>query len=354
MNNLKLISVRISVFMIILIAAPIFGQESSRAGTTVANFLEIGYGSAGNSMGDAYVSVVRDISSIYWNPAGLGYMNKNEFQVMMQPWFVDINTSFVGVGIVHPMLGNFAAGLIHVGYGKEKVTTIESQDGTGEFFDGTDLCASITYGKRLVDWFSFGASLKYISSRIWHESANAVAMDLGAIVNTKFLAHSDKPGDGLTIGMSISNYGSKMRYDGIDLKRTVDISNDNGNYAYIPTRYELDSWELPLIFRLGVSFYPLIMGNHRVLLAVDALHPNNNSEYVNIGGHYELALPTYGVVHLRAGYKGMFMDDSEYGLSLGAGVEVFYVGNNTIGIDYGYRSLGLLGDTHSYTFVLHF
>ncbi len=333
---------------------PLYGQESSRAGTTVANFLEIGYGSAGNAMGDAYVSVARDLSSVYWNPAGLGYMKQNEFQVMMQPWLVDINTSFIGVGIVHPTLGNFAAGLIHVGYGEEKVTTIESQDGTGEFFDGTDLAASITYGKRLVDWFSFGASLKYVSSRIWHETAKAVAMDLGAIVNTKFLAHSDKPGDGLTIGMSISNYGSKMKYDGIDLKRTVDISNDNGNFAYIPTRYELDSWELPLIFRLGVSFYPLMMGNHKLLLAADALHPNNNSEYVNVGGEYQLTLPTYGIVHLRAGYKGLFMDDSEYGLSLGAGVDIFYIGNNRIGIDYGFRSLGLLGDTHSYTFKISF
>ena len=96
------------------------------------------------------------------------------------------------------------------------------------------------------------------------------------------------------------------------------------------------------------------MGNHKVLLAIDALHPNNNSEHVNIGGEYELVLPTYGKVHFRAGYKGMFMENSEYGLSLGAGVEIFYVGNNTIGIDYGYRSLGLLGDTHSYTFTIYF
>jgi hypothetical protein len=333
---------------------PATAQESSRAGTTVANFLEIGYGSAGNAMGDAYVSVTRDISSIYWNPAGLGYMRQNEFQVMLQPWLVDINTSFVGLGYVHPVLGTFAAGLIHVGYGSEKVTTVESQNGTGEFFDGTDLSVSFSYGKRLVDWFAFGASLKYVSSRIWHESASAVAVDLGAMVNTRFLAHSDKPGDGLTIGMSISNYGSRMTYDGMDLKRTIDISDDNGNYGYIPTRYELDAWELPLIFRVGVSFYPLLMGNHSFLVAIDALHPNNNSEYVNVGGEYRLLLPTYGVVHLRAGYKGLFMADSEYGLSFGAGIEIFYVGNNTLGIDYGYRSLGFLGDIHSYTLSIHF
>jgi hypothetical protein len=352
-NKLFFVFINTILITVLLFGSAISG-ESSRAGTTVANFLEIGYGSAGNAMGDAYVSVVKDISSVYWNPAGLGYLEQNEFQAMLQPWWVGINTSFAGVGYVDPTLGNFAVGLINVSYNEEAVTTVESQEGTGELFDGSDICFSFTYGKRLVEWFSFGASIKYISSRIWHETASAVAMDLGAVVNTRFLAHSENPGDGLTIGMSISNYGSKMTYDGIDLKRTEDISDDNGNYAYVPTKYELDSWELPLIFRLGVSFYPVIMGNHRVLFAVDALHPNNNSEYVNIGSEYELLLPTYGKVHFRVGYKGIFMENSGYGLSVGAGVEIYSVGNNSIGLDYGFRSFGLLGDTHSYTFKIHF
>ena len=43
----------------------------NRNGTTAANFLEIDLGSAGSSMGGAYVSLASDMSAVYWNPAGL-------------------------------------------------------------------------------------------------------------------------------------------------------------------------------------------------------------------------------------------------------------------------------------------
>ena len=41
------------------------GQKPYRVGTTTANFLEIGYGTAGIAMGDACVSSVNDVSAIY-------------------------------------------------------------------------------------------------------------------------------------------------------------------------------------------------------------------------------------------------------------------------------------------------
>ena len=57
--------------MSIFCAAFLNGQTINRYGTTTANFLEIGVGSRATSMGDAYVAVANDVSSIYWNPAGL-------------------------------------------------------------------------------------------------------------------------------------------------------------------------------------------------------------------------------------------------------------------------------------------
>jgi len=227
-------------------------QKPYRVGTTSGNFLEIGYGSAGIAMGDAYVSISKDISSLYWNPAGLGYMTNNELQIMYQPLIADINTSFLGFGYVHPTLGTFALGMIYTGYGEEEVTSMLMEEGTGEKFDGSDYSFSLSYGRRIVQWFSFGATAKYVASQIWHESASAVAFDLGALVATDFLSPTGRKDDGLTIGMSISNYGSKMQYDGIDLKRPLDEEIDeSGNFAYVPARYETQSWELPLIFRIG-------------------------------------------------------------------------------------------------------
>lgn len=165
----------LTIWILLIVTLSNYAQKPYRVATTAANFLELGYGSAGTGMGDAYVSNVRGLSSIYWNPAGLGYMERNEASISIQPWFVDINTSMTGLGYVHPSLGTFAVGVVIMDYGEEEVTTVELPDGTGENFDGFDLALSLSYGKKLADWFSFGASAKYITSKIWHETASAMA-----------------------------------------------------------------------------------------------------------------------------------------------------------------------------------
>jgi len=338
-----------------LIIYSLNAQKPYRAGTTAANFLEIGFGPRISAMGDAGVAAVRDISSIYWNPAGLGFMHQHEAMVLYQPWFVGINASFIGLGYVHPEWGTFALGLIYVGYDDEEVTTIEMQEGTGEMYNGSELAFSLSFGTQLVDWFSFGASAKYVSSQIWHETASAVAFDLGAVVNTKFLAWSDIPGDGLNIGMSISNYGTRMQYDGLDFKQTKDVAeNEQGNYPYVPAHFLAEEWELPLIFRIGVSAYGLKMENQELILVLDALHPNNNSESINIGGEYTLSVPAYGDFSLRAGYKALFMDESQYGMTMGFGINLHFLGNKRLRIDYSYRDLKVLSSVHSYALVFAF
>jgi len=330
----------------------LLAQKPYRIGTTAANFLEVGYGSAASAMGDAFVSVANDLSSVYWNPAGLSYMEQNEAQFSYQPWIADINTSFVGIGMVLPRLGTFALSVIQVGYGEMEVTNLDMQDGTGELFTASDYAVSFSYARRLAQWFGFGASGKFINSKIWHTNANAFAVDLGVIVNTHFLSPTGKREDGLNIGMSISNYGTKMKYDGMDLMFPIDILPEKeGNYRDVPGKFELQSWELPLIFRIGFSFNPIVMDNNRLTLSVDALHPNNNQESVNIGVQYKLKIPTAGDFFIRSGYKALFLDqeDSEYGLSFGGGMILRLLRNVGIKVEYAFRDIGVFGKAHTYT-----
>ncbi len=329
---------------------PNYAQTKYRMGTTTANFLEVGYGSAGTAMGDAYVSVANDISSIYWNPAGLSYMEQSEALFVHQPWLVDINTSMFGVGLVVPAIGTFSLGAIQIGYGDMEVTNLSMQDGTGELFSASDLAISLSFGRRLANWFAFGATGKYVSSKIWHTNASAFAVDLGVIVNTHFLSPTGERDDGMNIGMSISNYGTKMTYDGMDLLQPIDIlPYEQGNYRDVPGKYNLQAWELPLIFRIGVSVNPLIVEQHRLTLAVDALHPNNNSESLNLGLQYKLKMPTFGDFYLRGGYKALFLVDSEYGFTFGGGVVVRMMHNLGLKLDYAYRGVGIFGKTHCYS-----
>ena len=334
---------------------PILAQTPTRVGTTVANFLEIGYGTAGSGMGDAYVSMVNDLSSIYWNPAGLAYLSKHEAMFIHQPWIQDSKSLLVGVGIVLPRIGTLAFSMIGMDYGEMEVTTMEDQEGTGELFFSSDKAFLFSFGRKLATWFSTGVSVKYITSKIWHTNASAAAVDFGVLINTPFFSPNGKIEQGLTIGMSISNYGTKMRYDGMDLMTPIDIlPGEAGNYGYVEGQFRMQSWELPLIFRLGTSVNLIYNDYHQFTVSGDALHPNNNAESVNLGAQYVFKMPSFGKIYVRGGYKALFIENSEFGPSFGFGITTYLLHNTGICFEYAFRDIGILKNSNSYSIRINF
>ena len=78
----------------------------------------------------------------------------------------------------------------------------------------------------------------------------------------------------------------------------------------------MDSWDLPLLFQFGVSTDAIKTENYRWTIAVDALHPSDNYESLNVGT--ELAYKEF--LFLRAGYSSLFLRMIvRAGLSLGLG-----------------------------------
>lgn len=343
------------LILITLMLSTLSAQRPYRVGTTACNFLETGVGSDGMAMGDAYVAIPGKLSSFYWNPAGLAHMKSGEFLFMQQPWVVDINTTAFAGAFVVPGVGVVSLGVQHIDYGDMEVTTMDMQEGTGEKFTSNEYSLSLGFARKLAQWFSFGANAKYVSSQIWHTKSSAMAVDLGALVSTGFFSLTGKTEDGLNIGMSIANYGTKIKYDGIDLVYPIDIAYDeSGNFKDVPAQFRMSEWELPLIFRIGVSYIPINNTYNRLTLAADALHPNNNSESINLGAEYELKLPGTGSLFARGGYKGLFMDESIYGLTFGGGIQINMLGNTALKIDYAFRDMDVLGNIHVYTFGITF
>ena len=331
-----------------------FGQY--RFGTTAANFLEIGTSSRAVSMGEAFVALADDVNSAYWNPAGLAFINGLEFGVSSQDWVVGITHSTFSTAINMGSYGTLSAWFTDFDYGSTEVTNVLNQNGTGEYFNANELAASISYGRNLVDWFAFGASIKMVSSNIWHSTARATALDLGVIVKTNFFSKENNRSDGMSIGMSISNYGSKMRYDGIDLINPIDIlENENGNYENVIGQYRTESWELPLIFRLGSSVKPIKNEVQELIISLDVLHPNNNSESLNIGSEYSHKFIGGHTFYLRSGIKGVGIEQANESelfsgfdlpfssLTFGFGYKKSLAAKKSVSIDYSYQSIGVLG-----------
>jgi hypothetical protein len=307
-----------------------------KVGTTAASYLAIDVGPRGTAMGSAFVSVANDVTAMYWNPAGIARMDTYDFMFSNTKWIADLSFNYAGGVIPLGDFGNVGLSATFLTMDPIERTTELSPDGTGEFVDAGSYAFGLTYARALSEQFSIGFNAKYAYERVYHSSASAVAFDVGALFNTQF--------NGLKIGMSISNYGSKMQLTGQDFQVQHDvfpsISGNNGN---INAGLTADNFDLPLLFRIGVSMDVLKgMYNSNFIIAADALHPSDDVESVNVGGEYIFD----NMVSLRAGYKGLFSLDSEQGLSFGGGLRINVSGSTTVKFDYSYISFGDLKNVH--------
>jgi long-subunit fatty acid transport protein len=329
--------------LIILLLSVIYVFGQTKVGSTAAPFLNIAVSPRAISMGGAFIATANDVSSLYWNPAGASRSDINEAMFSHSRWFADINYNWAGAMIKLGGAGTLGISLTYLDYGDIEVTTLAEQDGTGEFFSASDMSLGLTYAYNLTDRFSLGGTVKYIQQKIWNSSASAFAMDLGV------LFHSDIYG--LRIGATITNFGTGMQMDGKDLLVQFDINpNIYGNNDQILANLQTDEFPLPLTFRIGLAMDLLDSEEHRFTIAADALHPNDNSESVNVGAEYMFN----NLIAFRVGYKSIFLDNSEEGLTAGVGLNYDFSTEFGVRIDYAYQDFGVLDYTQHFALGIKF
>jgi opacity protein-like surface antigen len=330
--------------IVLLFGSPLSAEEVSKVGTTAAGFLNIDTGARAVGMGSAFSAVSDDISAVYWNPAGVARITRNSAMFSNTKWIADISFNFAAVVVPMGPAGVIGMNATFLTMDDMERTTISQPDGTGETFSAGSYAFGICYARDLTDRFSIGANMKYINEQIYHSTAQGVAFDIGTLFDTQF--------HGLRIGMSISNYGTKMQMSGRDMLTQVDVDPlVSGNNENINANLQTDKYDLPLMFRVGLSLDLLKgKGNSNLLLSVDALHPNDDTEYVNVGGEYLLN----NMFALRAGYKTLFARDSEEGLALGAGLKYELGGRASLKLDYAFQEFGALNDIQMVTVGIGF
>jgi hypothetical protein len=329
--------------VLIIFSSENYGQGVTKAGTTAGSFLAIDVGPRATAMGGAYVSVANDVTAMYWNPAGITKLNEFEATFSNTQWIADLSFNYAGLVIALEDFGSIGVNATFLTMDEMERTTIANPDGTGEFFDAGMYAIGISYARNLTDQFSIGFNVKFVNERLYHSNANGFALDVGALFNTGF--------NGLNLGMSITNYGTKMQLDGRDMQIQADVDpNISGNNSNINAKLTTDEFDLPLMFRVGASMDLLKgLGNSNLILSVDALHPSDDVEYVNVGGEYVF----YNMFSLRAGYKELFNEDSEQGFNVGGGVRYNLAQTTTMfSFDYSYVDFGLFNAVHSFSVTL--
>ncbi len=318
-------------------------KNVSNVGTTAAPFLQIGVGSRAVGMGGAFVATANDVSAMYWNPAGLGQLNSIEGIFVHSKWLADITFDYAGIVFPVTQYGTIGVNITTLNMGEMEVRTVDRPEGTGELFAASDLALGLAYGINLTNRFSIGFNLKYIQQQIWKEKASGFAIDMGTLYQT--------PVEGLRIGAALSNFGTDMKMTGNDLLVYHDVDPyQSGNNDQIFAQLQTDSWALPLLFQLGVAMDVIQNETHQLTVEADAVHPNDNTESMHLGMEYGLNKQYF----LRAGYRNLFLKDSEEGFTIGGGMALNFFGNFQASLNYAFADFGRLENAQRFSIRLRF
>ena len=138
-------------------------------------FLAIGVGARSLGMGGAFVSVVNDVTSGYWNPAGiLGVRGDLQVGAMHSEYFAGI-AKYDYIGLAKPIDSSSTIGFTFIRFGIDNIpNTIDLIDPSGNIdydritsFSATDHAFIVSYARRLgVPGLQLGGNVKVIYRRV--------------------------------------------------------------------------------------------------------------------------------------------------------------------------------------------
>jgi hypothetical protein len=203
---------KLVLFNILLLAY--FGSAS---GTKYAGeFLSLGVGARALGMGGAFVGVADDVTTCFWNPAGLSLLDQREFSLMHAETFGSLlNQDFIAAAF--PLKrdegsSTLAFSLQRLGGGGVKITDLEKK---GQDISDTNLVVLlreeshadyaffVSYSQQMKSGVFWGANLKVIYRDLITTSAFGVGADLGVLV---------KPYPFITLGANLMDLTSSFLF----------------------------------------------------------------------------------------------------------------------------------------------
>ena len=177
------------------------------AGTKGGALFKIGIDARAIGMGEAYSAVTDDVSSIYWNPAGLGKVGKFELMLMHTEWFLDLRYEYVAFAYPLGSIGTLGAAIGYLDMGDISETTIAQPDGTGRTLANADKSLAVGYAYPISEDLIVGANAKILISTLAEEDVfTTTQTEIGADVGVLYRP----PVPGLMLGAVIQNVSTTM------------------------------------------------------------------------------------------------------------------------------------------------
>jgi len=300
-----------ALIITVLVTLFSFGQ------TTTYDFLRLDMSARAAALGGSYVTNNDDVDVLFFNPAGLGFLENDPVSFTFVKHLMDINLFSLTYSTSFENIGRFGAGVQYINYGSFDEADVNGNI-TGEFNAG-ELAFLLSYTNKFMDNFYYGANAKFIYSSIADQSSSAIGLDLG--VNYEI------PNIMLNLGASVLNMGTQ-------LSSYTDLKEDLPLDVLIGVSKRLE--KLPV--RLSLDFHNLNQEREEFY---------QHFKGFSIGAEFYLS----EVFTLRFGYDNERREDFKLGSS--AGIAGF---NGGLGVkiseykfSYAYSSLGTVGALQSLT-----
>ena len=179
--------------------ASIFAQTGGDAGA----FLRLGMGTRALGMGSAFTGVANDGSSVYWNPAGLGFGEPGRrFNIMSRRMPLDRNQTAMSFSMGLKPGGGIGFTWIRFG-----VDNIDARDLNGQpqgTISDSENALLFSFSPKIHEKVSIGVSMKVLLYRLAGQSAKGFGGDIGILVQLM---------EPLTLGLMFRDMGTRISWN---------------------------------------------------------------------------------------------------------------------------------------------
>lgn len=335
------------LLLALLVCLPAIGAEKY-----AGEFLSLGVGARPLGMGGSFVAIADDATAAYWNPAGLGGLDRTEITFMHAGIFGLDSYDFLNY--VQPLGGSGAFGLSWIRLGIDDIPITELQLSgemsasnrpriVGEMQD-TENAFVLSYGRRFrvdIPWsggdtsgsskgtdIQVGGNLKFLYNSVSGAGRNAIGFggDVGLVWKVSFISGKDYArASDLSLGVVVQDFSkTRIFWNTTSSPSHTDVISPNVKVGACYSR-QLSSL------------------SSEVLLSIDA-----DTRY-GLEMHYGVEYILGKVLSLRAGVQ-------DKDLTAGVGLNVAFArGESAISflVDYAFLSHEL-GNTHRISLMTKF
>ncbi|MFH1738680.1 MAG: PorV/PorQ family protein [bacterium] len=268
-----ILAVPVTTLLLAISATPLIAADEDGGTRSVFAY---GIGNRALGMGGAFVAIADDASAPVWNPGGLGFVARREFQGSLAQLY-DLEMSEQHAAVVLPSWRWGVAAFTFRHFGADGIKGRDDRNvPTDENLTAGETEIALSYGRMLGEFWSLGGSLKLNHQSVAGMSASSISADVGLLL---------RPGEML----GASGVWARRLSMGLALRNILEPS----------LRLDQDNVTDPITMRLGTAYRMPIGWGGMAVASIELERSPDMSPRINAGFEYR----PHAMFALRSGFN---------------------------------------------------